>query len=76
MDNKDLKCRIGAVGGQALVEGVMMKSKKHTAGRRYAIMRSFANYRSSSMRSLGIRPRDLFTIFLSFITTRVGMLIT
>ncbi len=31
MDNKDLKCRIGAVGGQALVEGVMMKSKKHTA---------------------------------------------
>lgn len=27
----NLKCRRGAVGGQAIIEGVMMKSKKHTA---------------------------------------------
>ena len=27
----DLSARRGAVGGQALVEGVMMRGKKHTA---------------------------------------------
>ncbi|MBQ9848587.1 MAG: DUF1385 domain-containing protein [Clostridia bacterium] len=28
---ENLSCRLGSVGGQAIVEGVMMKSKKHTA---------------------------------------------
>ena len=34
MSNKEQtsqNCRLGAVGGQAIIEGVMMKSKKHTA---------------------------------------------
>ena len=33
MSNKEQtpSCRLGSVGGQAIIEGVMMKSKKHTA---------------------------------------------
>ena len=29
-DNKDLSCRLGKVGGQAVLEGVMMKAGEHT----------------------------------------------